>query len=280
MSELDHIVDLERYPLHAPDSDAYRDAVAHAREGLRATGCARLADFIRDNVKARLQREVDAISDKARFSGGRITPYFNEDDPELPDGHPRRRFDEFSNGFVAMDWFPEQGLCLEMYRSAAFQRFVVDCLEEDALYTFDDPLAGVVANIMKEGQQLPWHFDTNEFIVSLMTRMPESGGTFEYCPDIRAPGDENYSAVQSVLDGDRERVKTLDLRLGDLQIFRGRFSMHRVTRAVGERHTVLFGYAKQPGFIGKVGRTREVHGRVTQKHLDAEKAARADGLVD
>jgi hypothetical protein len=280
MTALDRIVDLERYPLHDPDSQRWRDAVAHAREGLRSVGCARLDGFIRPEAQAALQREVDGIAPDAHYSGGAITPYFNADDPSLPADHPRRRFDEFSNGFVAMDRFPDDGQCLALYRSQAFQDFVVACLEEDALYTFDDPLAGVVANVMKDGQQLPWHFDTNEFIVSLMTRIPERGGTFEYCPDIRAPGDENYPGVQAVLDGDRDRVRELDLKAGDLQIFRGRFAMHRVTRAEGERHTVLFGYAKQPGFIGKVERTREVHGRVTQAHIDAEKDARGDGLDD
>jgi hypothetical protein len=54
--------------------------------------------------------------------------------------------------------------------------------------------------------------------------------------------------------------------------------MHRVREGVGERHTAIFGYARQPGFIGRVARTRQVHGRVTQAHLDAETMARADGL--
>jgi hypothetical protein len=75
-------------------------------------------------------------------------------------------------------------------------------------------------------------------------------------------------------------VRTLDLQLGDLQLFKGRFSMHRVRPGVGERHTAIFGYAKQPGFIGSVERTRQVHGRVTDAHLQAATATRDDGLDD
>jgi hypothetical protein len=280
MTALESMVDRQRYPIHDPTGPGYREVVEQAREELRRVGCARLSDFIRRDAREPLQREIDGIAGEAHVSGGRITPYFNDDEPSLPESHPRRRFDEFSNGFVAMDRFPEDGICLALYRSAEFQRFIADCLEEEALHTFDDPLAGIVANVMEPGQQLPWHFDTNEFIVSLMTRMPSSGGTFEYCPNIRAPGDENYPAVQAVLDGERDRVESLVLRPGDLQIFRGRFALHRVTRAPSERHTVLFGYARQPGFIGRVRRTREVHGRVTQAHIDAEKVARVDGLAD
>jgi hypothetical protein len=277
---LGDIADLDDYPIDRPGTSAYDACVAHIRAGLRADGCACLRDLVRPELQAALQQEVAAIAPRAHFSHGRITPYFNEDEPDLPADHPRRRFDEFSNGFVAMDWFPVNGICLTLYRDPDFMRFIADCLEEETLYTFDDPLAGVVSNIMPEGTSLPWHYDTNEYIVSLMTLQPHTGGSFEYCPDLRRPGDENYDAVQAVLDGDRSRVKVLDLRPGDLQIFKGRFSMHRVVPGEGERHTVLFGYARQPGFIGRVFRTRQVHGRVTQAHIDAEKDRRDDGLDD
>ncbi len=220
-------------------------------------------------------QEVAAL---ANFNHGSITPYLSEDDPSLPPEHPRRRFSEFSNGFVAMDRFSPRGPCLSLYFDTRFKGFVADCLDEAELYTFDDPLAGTVANIMPEGTTLPWHFDTNEYIVSLMTRAPEAGGGFEYCPDLRAPGAENYEAVRAVLDGERGPVRSLDLRPGDLQLFKGRYAMHRVLPGAGERHTVLFGYAKEPGFIGRVHRTRQVHGRVTQAHIDAETRARNDGL--
>jgi hypothetical protein len=277
---LAEIIDLERYPIHQPECAAYRDTLERVRAEMREKGCARIADFVREDIKPALEAEVAAISDKAVMQSGAITPYFNDDEPERDPSHPRRRFNEFSSGFVAMDWFPEDGICLTLYRSDEFRRFIADCLGEEVIYTFDDPLAGVVANVMPDGTTLPWHFDTNEFIVSLMTRAPNAGGTFEYCPEIREPGNENYEAVQAVMDGDRERVRELDLRIGDLQIFKGRFSMHRVVKCEGERHTAIFGYAKKPGFIGRVQRTREVHGRVTQAHIDAEAEARDDGLND
>ncbi|WP_016855650.1 hypothetical protein [Halomonas smyrnensis] len=273
-------IDLEAWPIDRPDSEAYQARIAEIREALNDKGCARIDGFIRPEYHDRLEAEVAGIADKAHFSHGQITPYFNSDEPSLPEDHPRRRFSAFSNAFVAMDWFPEEGLCLGLYRHPAFQRFVTDCLEETQLYTFDDPLAGVVANIMPEGSSLPWHYDTNEFIVSLLTKRPLSGGEFEYCPDLREPGDEHYDDVKDVLDGQRDKVKTLLLELGDLQIFKGRFSMHRVVEGKGERHTAIFGYAKEPGFIGRVERTQQVHGRVLQAHIDAEKNARSDGLDD
>jgi len=273
-------VNLEAWPIDAPHSTAYQRCVEQVRASLRSDGCSRMSGFIRPEYREQLAQETAAIADKAHFSEGEITPYFNRDDPTYPPEHPRRRFNEFSNGFVAMDHFDAEGLSLQLYFNEDFQRFVKDCLEEPEIYTFDDPLAGVVANIMPENSTLAWHYDTNEFIVSLLTQKAIEGGEFEYCPNLREPGNEHYDAVQSVLDGDRERVRSLALELGDLQIFKGRFSMHRVVRGKGDRHTVIFGYAKEPGFIGKVERTFKVHNRVLQAHIDAEANARNDGLED
>jgi hypothetical protein len=274
------LVDLDCWPIHQPSSFFYKSAIVRIRAELATDGCARIAGFIRPSVQRQLEEEVAAIASLAHFSNCRITPYFNDDEPELPADHPRRRFADFSNGFVAMDRFPPRGIVLSLYHDVVFQHFVQDCLQEPALYTFDDPLAGVVANIVPERASLPWHFDTNEFIVSLLTRKSTAGGAFEYCPDLRRLGDECYPQVQAVLDGDRSRVRTVDLEIGDLQLFRGRFSMHRVCAGKGERHTVILGYARQPGFVGRLARTQQVHGRVTQTHIDAEAEIRTDGLDD
>jgi len=273
-------VDLDRWPIHEPESDAYARKLAQVRAALNEEGCSRVDGFIRQDYREAFDAEVGGVAPQAHFSTSSINPYFTPDDPSLPESHPRRRYSENTNGFVAMDRFPENGLCLSLYRNPAFQRFIADCLEEDALFTFDDPLAGVVVNVMKEGQQLAWHYDTNEFIVSLLTRKPQEGGAFEYVPDLRRPGDECYEDVEKVLDGKSDRVRQLSLELGDLQIFKGRFALHRVVKGKGERHTAIFGYAKEPGFIGRVQRTMKVHNRVTQAHIDAEARARNDGLAD
>ena len=273
-------VDLAAWPIDAPESPEYAARLAEVRSALHDRGCARINGFIRPEYREQLDAEINGLAHEAHFSTSEVNPYFTSDDPSLPEDHPRRRFSTNTNGFVAMDRLPEEGIALALYRDPHFQRFITDALEEEQLYTFDDPLAGVVVNVMSEGQELAWHYDTNEFIVSLLTRKPFDGGEFEYVPDLRKPGDECYDEVRKVLDGESDRVKRLSLELGDLQIFKGRFSLHRVVKGQGERHTVIFGYAKEPGFIGRVERTRKVHNRVTQAHIDAEKRARNDGLAD
>ena len=81
----------------------------------------------------------------------------------------------------------------------------------------------------------PWHFDTNEFTVSMLTQAAEGGGVFEYCPNIRSAAAENFDDVRAVLAGRGEHlVRRLTLRPGDLQLFQGRYSLHRVSTVRGE----------------------------------------------
>ena len=79
-------------------------------------------------------------------------------------------------------------------------------------------------------------------------------------------------------------MHTLDLRPGDMQIFRGRYSLHSVSRVAADskpRHAAIFAYTEQPGVIGRLERTQQLFGRVLQAHIDAEQErVRTDALID
>lgn len=276
---LSRLVNLEQYPITQPGSDAYQAAVETVRARLREDGCALLTHFIRDEIVGRLQEESEALAPQAFFSDNNVNPYVTQDDPSLPEDHPARFFQHYTNGFVARDLIPEDAIVQRLYRNPGFQRFVADCLEEPVIHEFADPIAGLVINVMPDDTELPWHFDTNEFIVSLMTRRPDSGGEFQYAPSIRQPRNENFAAVQRVLEGNHGEVKSLTLNTGDLQLFKGRYSMHRVAAAKGQRLCTLLGYAKAPDMMGSLEHTRKIYGRVTQQHIDAENQRRQDNLM-
>ncbi|MDW5378606.1 hypothetical protein R6258_16935 [Halomonas sp. HP20-15] len=278
-NDLSRLVDLERFPIDQPGSDTYREAVESVRAQLRVDGCALLSRFIRGDIQAALQEESEALAPQAFFSDNCVNPYVTADDPSLPSDHPARCFQHYTNGFVARDLIPEEAIVKQLYGNTAFQRFIADCLEEPKIYEFADPIAGLVINVMPDDTELPWHFDTNEFIVSLMTRRPDEGGEFQYCPDIRRPGEENFADVQRVLQGDHSLVKSLTLNTGDLQLFKGRYSMHRVASAKGQRLCTLLGYAKTPDMMGSLEHTRKIYGRVTQQHIDAHNQRRQDELM-
>ena len=94
-----------------------------------------------------------------------------------------------------------------------FDRFIQDCFQEDAFYRYADPLADVIINMAVEGNGFPWHFDTNNFTVTLAIQNADGGGAFEYAPGIRK-GSENFSEVGRVLDGTSDLIKVLELEPG------------------------------------------------------------------
>lgn len=116
----------------------------------------------------------------------------------------------------------------------------------------------------------------------VLTRPAAHGGVFEYCPNIRSTESENLADVSAVLAGDGQHlVRRLTLRPGDLQLFRGRFALHRVATVRGDRarHTAIFAYSQRPGVIGSPERTRQLFGRVLPEHL-ATATVRGDTLLD
>ena len=275
------LVDTTHYPIDSPESPVLRDVIARARAGLERDGCARIPGFIRPEVRAQLARETADLSGKALKSCEEYTPYGSGPDHSFPEGHPRRRPHRTTSGSVTRDLIPPETAIQQLYGSPHLKSFVAACLGAHEIYRFADPMRGLIINTMEKGTVLNWHFDATEFIVSLMTRRADAGGRFEYCPNIRAPGAENFDDVRGVLDGKRDEVKVLNLKVGDLQIFKGRYSLHRVMPITrGVRDTVIFGFSRKPGFIGSVESTKRVYGRVMQAHIDAENQHHSDGLAD
>ncbi|WP_054813191.1 HalD/BesD family halogenase [Nocardia arizonensis] len=280
---LDEIVDTARYPLADIEGDGRGAVVARARAELAESGCTVLREFIRPALVDSLRAQGEAIAPHAYYEVQRVNAYNIPLDAELPQDHPGRIVLERGNAFVPRDRIPADALIHRLYTSAEFQRFVADCFGLGELHEFADPLAGLCLNVVAPGMSHPWHFDTNEFTVSMLTQPAESGGVFEFCPNIRSPHAENLDDVRDVLTGAADRlVRRLELRPGDLQLFQGRFSLHRVSPVTGavQRHSAIFAYTDRPGVIGTVERTRQLFGRVLPDHLAAADAVRGDRLLD
>ena len=283
--QIDGLLDLARYPLDQPDSDAWNATVEAAQAQLRADGCAVVKDLVRPEALSILSSEIVERKATTHYSTQTMNPYFHtEHNPDYPDRHPVNTFLERSSGFIPGDSW-EAGCATDViFRSPALARFLAACLEIPELHCYADPLAGLTANILDPGQQFSWHFDTNDFAVTVLVDEADEGGLFEYVPNIRDADDEGFDHIQRVLEGGRDGVVTLDLRPGDLQIFRGRYSLHRVSRVAADsvpRHAAIFAYTEKPGVIGRVVRTRQLFGRVLDEHEAAERErVRSDTLLD
>ncbi|RZS30350.1 hypothetical protein EV193_11746 [Herbihabitans rhizosphaerae] len=281
---IDLLVDTDRYPLTSPDSSAAREVVERVHGELRDGGCSVLTGFIRPELHESLRLEGERVEAEAYDDVEIVNAYNIDTGTPLPPGHPGRMTMERGNAFVARDRLPANFLIHQLYTSALFQRFVARCFELPEVHELADPLSGLVLNVVRPGMSHPWHFDINEFTVSMLTRAPEDGGGFEYCPNIRSAEAERFDDVRGVLTGRRDDlVRELTLRPGDLQLFKGRYSLHRVTTVRGAipRHTAIFAYSERPGVLGSVARTKQLFGRVLEQHLDAQRrAVRVDQLLD
>lgn len=281
---LEGLINLQRYPLNQLNSPTGQALIEECRRQLDKDGCVVLKNFVPEQALARLERETERLSPEAHYNQTETNPYNSDGDPALPASHPKNRFDDRTNGFVAGDRIGSDTIIRQVYENPDFQRFIGAVVGMQEIHQYADPLADLVVNVLREGCQHPWHYDTNEFIVTMMTRQSHGGGRFEYVPGIRSPEGENFAAVEKVIDGDHASVKSLELQPGDLQVFFGRFSLHRVTPAEGdkERHTVIFAYAKEPGFIGRPERAQRIFGRMAPVHQQMlkEGTQRNDSLAD
>jgi hypothetical protein len=276
-------VDIEAYPLLQEGTSDWVRCVERIRHELAAVDCSVLSGFISQHRLTDLMAEGRAIAPLAWSRMETVNAYNIAFAPDLPDWHPAWIPLERGNAFVARDQIPPNFLISRLFHSPPFQCFVAACFGMNRIFELADPLSGLCLNVLKAGREHPWHFDTNEFTVSLLTQKSERGGVFEYCPNIRSPENENFSTVRDVLEGrGGELVQRVALEAGDLVLFRGRYSLHRVTAVEGEteRHSAILAYTKEPGVIGSPERTRQLFGRTLPAHLAEAERRRADSLLD
>lgn len=272
--------DAARYPIDARGSSGYDALVARCRAELAEDGCCRLPRVLSPEATAAISAEAARTAPQAHRTTVKHNPYFSEADPCLDDDHPRNRFQTRTNGFVCADLIDPASDLWRLYDWPGFTSFLSDAFQIDPLYRYEDPLARMPFNTMRPGDAFPWHFDTNEFTVTFMVQPAETGGLFEYAPDIRDPSDEHYDDVRAVMAGDRTRIRTLELEAGDMQLFLGRYTLHRVTAIGGtrDRHVAIPSWARLPGMVGQPHRTKQIYGRILPIHEAT--IARADALVD
>ena len=251
---IERIVNLKKYPIQDLSARSCFDLIQRYRSQLVGEGYCVLDGFITLDALALAQAECEKLSLLARYSVRYTNPYKTDDDPSLPLDHPIRSFALRTNAFIPQDKFGEQSVLSAIYHAEVFKKFVAACLDRAIIYEYADPLGGLVLNVLRPEGQHPWHFDENDFSIILMIRAAQQGGDFEIAPDIRTAKTENFEWVGRVLKGDRERVSQIKLSPGDLHIFRGKMSLHRVTEVLGqtERHTVVFSYTQNRGVTGRV----------------------------
>jgi hypothetical protein len=255
--------------------------IEQIRSGLAEDGCAVISHFFSAPGLEALLTEANQRQPQTYYSERKqCNVYLNDGDTEFPEDHPLNVFIPRTNGFITADLFGEETAAHRLYYWEPLKQFLAECLGKRELFLYEDPISNMIVNVGRPGQQFNWHFDTNEFTITMLLQPAQSGGHFEYIPALRSATDECYDEVKRVLEGDRDRVKRLELNAGDLQFFLGRFSLHQVTENTGDgdRLLLIMSFAETPGMIGSMVRVRDLYGKVTEAHT--ENRVRADKLVD
>jgi len=281
-NRLETIVDLKKYPIYNLKDPLIKDIIKKCKRDLNQFSCSTIPNFILPRSLKIMNAELEQQINKVYMSKESINPYLNsKDDPSLDKDNPKRIFSKRFNGYLNSDLFEKDSEMKFLYEQEELLKFVSACLGISPIYRWADPLACHAYNVMKPGGILPWHFDSCEFTLSIMIQKPEKGGIFEYCPNIREPGNENFKEVKKVLDGNRNHVRQLQLEPSDLQIFKGRFTLHRVTKIEGNRSRYLCipAYVLDPWRVNTPEHSRAIYGKVLPIHHERN-IDRSDGLAD
>ena len=192
-NRLSTIVNLKQYPIQDLDSHVIKELIKKCKNDLDQFSCSTIPNFILPKSLKIMNTELEKQINKVYMSKESINPYLNsKDDPSLEKNHPKRIFSKRYNGYLNSDLFEKDSEMKFLYEQEELLKFVSACVGISPIYRWADPLACHAYNIMKSDGILPWHFDSCEYTLSIMLQKPKKGGIFEYCPNIRKPGNENF----------------------------------------------------------------------------------------
>ena len=232
---IETILDLERYPLHRLDDARGLALVERCRSELHQDGMFNLDGFVRAGAIARAAAEFASLFENDAFAHSREhNIYFRDDVDGLEADHPALRRMTTSQRTICADQM-DDSVILRIYEWPPLAEFLSRAMEMPCLYRMADPLARVNAMCYRDGQQLGWHFDRSEFTITLLLQAPESGGEFVYRKDLRTPDDPNHDGVARLLDGADKAERSLRLKAGTLNVFRGLHTPHCVAPVAGDR---------------------------------------------
>jgi len=256
-SEIYKFIDLDRYPLNDLAGTAGQRLIIQTRAALEQDGSCSMPGFVHQSVIAKMAVEASTLRHLAYAGPTEVTPYFFNYNlgkgDEIADDHPLKRKGKRNLSQVASDLIPDHHMLSRLYYSSVLTNFLAAVLGE-AVYRNQDRYQSLNISVMNAGGCQQWHFDSGLMVTTLLLQAPEAGGVFEYVPDLRSDESENFEQVQQVLDGDSNRVKRLKLEAGTLSLFRGHYSMHRVTEVEGNRTRIqaILGFSTTPDLQGNL----------------------------
>jgi hypothetical protein len=259
---MDTLLDLERYPLDRPATQAYARLVADCQRQLAANGSFNLDGFVRPAAIQRAAAEILPLTQDAYTHQRSHNVYFMDRIEGLAPNHPALTRFETVHHTLCDDQLLET-VIHRIYEWKPLAVFLGEAMRVPELHLMADPLARVNVIEYRPGETLNWHFDRSRYTTTLLVQAAEAGGEFEYCSGLRSEEDPNYEGVGQLLQGKGGRIGVNALAAGTLNVFAGRNTLHRVTKVRGEhsRLVAVYSYYDRPGVMFSDEERRGFYGR-------------------
>lgn len=241
------IIDVERYPILQLADLNGRSFLDTIRKTMRQTGACDLPGFVRpDAVRLAVTAVLPDRAKAFRIDHLHDVEFTDVAPNERTHEDPLRQRVRTAKGGLAYDEIGPDSPVRQIYESDAVTAFIAAALEIRPLHRLDDPLGALNVMFYEPGDELGWHFDAAEFVVTIALQSCQSGGDFEYVPMLRTEHDRNDVGVRQLLSADRSAIRTIRPTPGTLSLFRGHWSPHRVTTITGTepRITAVLSYSR------------------------------------
>jgi hypothetical protein len=252
--DIGQIIDLSSYPLDRPGSADLQTLIASKKKELEQQQYCCMPGFLIEQRRQKIAEAVETQQENTNRADNQRNIYLEQKPSgSLPEDHPKNIFARGCYNMMGTHLLQQDSPLRQLYYWQPMQQFVADIVGEPMLYPNADPYQPVNVLCHGKGDRSAWHFDSsNAFTMTLMLQAPESGGNFQMSPNTRSDSDPNYSGIKKLLQGDQDNVVQISRSEGELVIFRGCNSAHRVTSIEGNRRRMMcvMVYETEPGVTG------------------------------
>lgn len=277
MEEIGDLIDLERYPLDRTGSQEWLALVERCRAAHRESGCVNLPGFVKADAFAAFAREASMLLERYAYRKSHLrTALFNQGDPSKPSDHPANRLFRENSLQIANDQIGDT-LIRRVYEWQPLTDFIAAVEGCERLYRMADEFQALNIIAHETDNGLPWHFDVNNFTVTLLLQASEAGGEFVFIPEMRSGRDVDFVRMERLFEGDESFIHTTERSTGTLTLFRGRNALHAVTAVKGPtpRITAVLTYDEKPDCVASERGNAFVYGpRVEAIYRERRERAR------
>lgn len=226
----------------------FTDAGTALKSEFNTSGIVVFKNFLSPEALTALQKEAGALKQGAYRSSSSYNLYVLPEDRAQSADSPRNRLFTTTKGCIPDDQIPNDSILRTIYNSSVFKKFICELQNIEKIFPYADSLSSININYYDPADSLEWHFDNADFAITLLLQQCDEGGMYEYFPSIRynQNEEENYEGLRKALDGE-SKPETARMNAGDLMLFRGNQSLHRVTPIEkGNRILVTLNYNEKP----------------------------------